>query len=102
MYGWALSLTLLVNDFKWVEETNSKQTLNHELVLKKVHKVIKFNQKAWPKPHIDMNTELRKKNAKNDSEEKFYKLSCSFWKTHGDIKLVTNEARKNYARTKQS
>ena len=25
---------------------NSKQALNHELILKKVHRVIKFNQKA--------------------------------------------------------
>ena len=24
-----------------------KQALNHELVLKKVHRVIKFNQRAW-------------------------------------------------------
>ena len=28
---------------------NYKQTLNHELVLKGVHKVIKFNQNAWLK-----------------------------------------------------
>ena len=27
-----------------------KQVLNHGLVLKKVHEVIKFNQKAWLKP----------------------------------------------------
>ena len=26
---------------------NLKQTLNHGLVLKKLHGVIKFNQKAW-------------------------------------------------------
>ena len=38
-----------------------KQALNNGLVLKKVHKVIEFNQKAWLKPYIDMNTELRKK-----------------------------------------
>ena len=39
---------------------NLKQALNHGLVLKKVHKVIKSNQNAWLKPHIDMNTDLRK------------------------------------------
>ena len=42
-----------------------KQALNHGLILKKVHRVIQFNQEAWLKPYIDMNTELRKK-AKND------------------------------------
>ena len=40
---------------------NLKQGLNHRLILKKVHKVIKFNQNAWLKPDIDMNTDLRKK-----------------------------------------
>ena len=40
---------------------NLKQALNHGLVLKKVHRVIKFNQNGWPKPHIDTNTNLRKK-----------------------------------------
>ena len=37
-----------------------KQALNHGLIFKKIHKVIKFNQNAWLKPHIDMNTDLRK------------------------------------------
>ena len=39
---------------------NLKQALNHGLVLKKVHRVIKFNQNAWLKPYIDMNTDLKK------------------------------------------
>ena len=43
---------------------NLKQSLNHELVLKKAHKVIKFNQNALLKPYIDMNTDLRKKREK--------------------------------------
>ena len=39
--------------------------------LKTVHRVIKFNHNAWLKPHIDMNTDLRKK-AKNDFEKDFF------------------------------
>ena len=37
-----------------------KQALNHALILKKVHRVIKFNQETWLKPYIDMDTKLRK------------------------------------------
>ena len=36
-----------------------KQTLNYGLALKKVHRIIKFKQKAWLKPCIYMNTKLR-------------------------------------------
>ena len=42
-----------------------KQALMHGLKLKKVHKVLQFDQKPWLKPYIEMNTELRKK-VKND------------------------------------
>ena len=38
-----------------------KKALNHELALKKVHRVIKCNQNACLKPYIYMNTDLRKK-----------------------------------------
>ena len=38
---------------------NLKETLNPGLILKKVHRVFKFNQKAWLKPYVDMNTNLR-------------------------------------------
>ena len=41
-----------------------KQALNHRLILKEVHRVIKLNQEAWLKPYINMNTKLRKE-AKN-------------------------------------
>ena len=52
---------------------NLKEVLNHGLVLKKIHRVIKFNQKACLKSYINMNTKLRK-NAKNDFEKAFFKM----------------------------
>ena len=43
---------------------NLRQALNHGLVLKKVHRVIKLNQNSWLKLYIDMSPGLKK--AKND------------------------------------
>ena len=50
-----------------------KQAIMNGLRLKKVHKVLQFDQKPWLKPYIEMNTKLRKK-AKNDFEKDFLKL----------------------------
>ena len=49
---------------------NLKQASNSRLVLKKIQKVIKFDQSAWLKPNLDMNSDLRKK-AKNDFKKVF-------------------------------
>ena len=79
-----------------------KQALNHGLILKKVHRIIQFNQDKRLKPYIDMNTKLRTE-TKNYLGKGFFKLinNSVFGKAmdnvrkHRDIKLVTADKRRN-------
>ena len=79
-----------------------KQALNHGLILKKKHRVIKPNQRAWLNPYVDMNTKLRTE-AKNQFEKDFFKLMINsvFGKIsenvrkHRDIKLVTTDEKRS-------
>ena len=82
---------------------NLKQALNHKLVLGKFRKAIKFNQNAWLRRYIDMNTDLGEKE-KNDFEKDLFKLmnNAVFWRlwvnfrNHSNIKLVTTERKRSY------
>jgi len=98
-----------------------KYVVHHEILklyeslglkIVKIHRGILFEESAWLKKYIDLNTELRTR-ADNDFEKDFFKLmnNSVFGKTmenienHVDIKLVSREkeaiklaARPNYDR----
>ena len=87
-----------------IQIRNLKQALNHKFVLKKVHRMIKFNQNTLLNSCIDINVDLRKRENNNNLEKYFFKLmnNVVFGKVmenvrkHRDIKLVTTEGRRNY------
>ena len=64
-----------------------KEALNRGIIIKRVHRGIQLNQKAWLKSDIDMNTKLRKE-ANNNFEKKFFHLmnNVVFRKTTENVK----------------
>ena len=90
-----LVLTLEDKNNYVVHYKNLQFYLRQGMRLKKVHRVIEFDQEPWMEPYIRMNTEFRKQ-AKSDFETDFYKLmnNSVFGKTmenlrnRVDVKIV--------------
>ena len=56
--------------------------------MEKVYRVFKFNEKAWLKPYIDMNTKLRQK------EKNLRTTFSSWWIMWENIKILNLQQQK--------
>ena len=53
--------------------SNLQQCIELGMKLKKIHRILKFKQKAWIKPYIDFNTQKRKE-ATHEADKNHFKL----------------------------
>ena len=95
-----LLLTLEDKNDYVVHYSNLQFYLKQGMKLKRIKRVLEFEQECWMEPYIRMNTEFRKQE-KNDFEKNFYKLmnNSVFGKTmeslrnRGDIKIVRSNEK---------
>ena len=82
-----LTPTLYDKTYYTLHERCLKQCLDLGLVLKKIHKVIRFKQSTWMKGYIEHNTQMRT-NATTDFEKDFFKLmnNSVFGKTMENVR----------------
>ena len=80
---------------------NLRFYLQHGMILKKIHRVIRFHQDKWLAPYIETNQNLRA-HAANEFEKDFFKLmnnsvygkTLENQKKRTDIKLVTSDEKR--------
>ena len=98
--GSKLCLTLLDKKEYICHYRNLKLYLEKGMKIKKVRKVLEFQQSPWIKPYIDLNTTLRQE-AKNKFEQNFAKLmnnsffgkTCEDVRKYKDFKIALTERR---------
>jgi hypothetical protein len=92
-----LMLTLYDKNNYIIHYKNLKLYLELGLKIKKIHRILSFNQSKWLKSYIDLNTSLRQKSTNDFESDLFKLLSNSIYgksvqdkRHHLDIRCVLN------------